>query len=502
MTVRASDQASSNAAQRPLFLGRASLLTAGTVGAQAIGFLSMPFVAILYGPSAYGQFAVVQAIAGALAASTLLRYDMALVQADSERDAASLARVAIWLSCGLILLASLMMLAAWSIVTTTLNLAALGVWWLPLCAASAALGAWSTVATAMLIRHQRAAPVAISRVTQSLAGLSAQLACGLAFAGQPVGLPGGMVVGQIVSTIVLWLAWRKDAVAGVASGGAPRPGIGEHVEIARQFANFPRHAATTVILNTVSAQLLPLAISAFFGPALAGAVALAQRLTQFPLMLVTAQLWQLIFARLRGLEHEARRALLRKVHVAASFGFALPVAVIAVNGEFLIGLLGERWSVVLPGHLTAFCLLGWSNATSNMISYFTVFDRYRAESVINVTLFVVRLLALVIAGTWLMSDQAVYAFAFISTAFYLGLVVYWGQRVIGLWFAVASQAAAFVIATGVSRFAHTIFGSNPYLAASALGVLTFGYYAALALALIHSGRLSSVAAGVRTRLAL
>lgn len=483
------------------FLARASILTGGSLAAQAVGFLALPFVAVLYGPIAYGQFAVVQAIAGIASVSTLLRYDMALVQAKDERDAVMLARVAVVLSCGLIPLVGLVLLALWPWLTPGLGLTDMGLWWVPLCVTSGMLGAWSMVATGVLLRHMSMTPIAASRIAQSLAGVAAQLLLAVTIGADGIALVAGMVAGQLIACLILWRAWRRAVRERPAVDDGPvnpAHSIAALMDVARRFAEFPRHAASTVILNSVSVQLLPIAISAFFGPALAGAVALTQRLTQFPVMLVTSQVWQLVFARLRELDAGGRRTMLRRIQVASSFGFALPLAVVAVNAEPLIGLLGERWSIVLPGYLAAFCLLAWLNATSNLISYFTTFGRFGAESAVNVMLFVVRLAALAIGGLMLAADLAVIAFALVSAAFYVGLAGYWGRTVLGLGFVLSTLAAAFLAAVGGSSVIAYAFAGSTMALVVAYGALALAYYGALGAALFSPRLLGgdATAAGV------
>ncbi len=456
------------------FIARASILTGGTLGAQMVGLLAMPFVAVLYGPAAYGQFAVVQAIAGILSAAALLRYDEAVVQAESERDAGMLARLAVVVSLGLLALAALILAMFWGLVTPTLGLEPLGAWWLPTAIGSAGLTAWSTVTTAVLIRRHSTTPIAGSRIVQSLSGVAVQIAAGVWLGAKPLGLVGGLVVGQLLACLMLWAASRRAPVPlhgerADAAGGEGRwqAALADYLDLARRFQDFPSHAAPTVILNTVSLQLLPIVISAFFGPALAGAVALTQRLTQFPVMLITAQIWQLIFARLRDLDRAARRSLLRKVYVAASFGFALPLAVVAVNAEPLIALLGEHWSVVRPEYLAAFSLLAWMNGASNAISYFSAFQLFREEAVMNVLFFFVRMSSIAAPAIFFSARIALFVYTASCAFFYFLIILYWARALIGLRFALWVMAAALVVSLAGATLLNIVLsaGMGPAFAA-------------------------------------
>ncbi|MBX2967383.1 MAG: oligosaccharide flippase family protein [Cyclobacteriaceae bacterium] len=77
------------------FTQNLAITFSGTVAAQAIGFFFTPFIARIYGPQAYGLFALFISITGILSPMVTLQYPAAFVTARNERDFRNLVQLSL-----------------------------------------------------------------------------------------------------------------------------------------------------------------------------------------------------------------------------------------------------------------------------------------------------------------------------------------------------------------------------------------------------------------------
>src|SRR5690606_28240269 len=79
-----------------VFLRQISLLSAGTGGAAALAFLFIPLITRLYGPEVYGLLGSYMALTLLLLPLASLTFPVAVVLAESARDALGLTRLSLW----------------------------------------------------------------------------------------------------------------------------------------------------------------------------------------------------------------------------------------------------------------------------------------------------------------------------------------------------------------------------------------------------------------------
>lgn len=254
-------------------------LMTGTTLAQAIPIAISPILTRLYSPEEFGRFALYMAVA--MIASVLVtgRYELAILLPRQDRDALHIAALAITLSMAISAVLLLVVLYFAHPIAALLGDAALAPWlyWMPastlLVGVYQSLNYWSN-------RKAQYKRLAISRTVQSGSASVAQLGSGYMNAGA-MGLVGGQLVGQLLSTIVLARLVVREDFRMIRALDKKRM-----LALLKRYKNFPKFMILGQLANVVSGYMPIFLLSAFYGSAIAGFYSLSQRVIMLPMSLV------------------------------------------------------------------------------------------------------------------------------------------------------------------------------------------------------------------------
>lgn len=303
-------------------------LLAGSALAQAIPLLLGPWIARLYTPAEYGEFALLWTVASNLAVVGCARYEFALALETAEAGASALLALCLRLLLAMTAL-SVVVGALW-MTWGALPLAAS----LPLVvlalAASQALAQWAA-------RAGQFAVLAWGRVVQWGGGALTQVGLGLLQAG-PWGLVGGAALGAAAAAALQ----ARPAPAGGWRGLLQSQPLRE---MARRHRDFPLmntpHAFAGALQDTLAIALL----SAWLGAPEAGAWALALRYLKAPASLVGGSLSQALYPRLTqaGSGADARALVRRQLALLAGLALPLMLALLAFGPWLFATVFGPEW---------------------------------------------------------------------------------------------------------------------------------------------------------------
>lgn len=303
-------------------------LLAGSALAQAIPLLLGPWIARLYTPAEYGEFALLWTVASNLAVVGCARYEFALALETAEAGASALLALCLRLLLAMTAL-SVVVGALW-MTWGALPLAAS----LPLVvlalAASQALAQWAA-------RAGQFAVLAWGRVVQWGGGALTQVGLGLLQAG-PWGLVGGAALGAAAAAALQ----ARPAPAGGWRGLLQSQPLRE---MARRHRDFPLmntpHAFAGALQDTLAIALL----SAWLGAPEAGAWALALRYLKAPASLVGGSLSQALYPRLTqaGSGADARALVRRQLALLAGIALPLMLALLAFGPWLFATVFGPEW---------------------------------------------------------------------------------------------------------------------------------------------------------------
>lgn len=312
-----------------------AFLMSGTVAAQAVSLLVLPFLSRLYPPSDFGIFSFVLALTAVLAPIAGLRLETAAMLPPGADGVRAIVRVCLTsivvFAVGTVIVIEAIRAAGW--IDPGENYPFLGVWVGGLVLLTALFSLMSQLA----LRDHRYGSVAARTLLQSTGTAVSQL--GLAFVlRNATGLLTGHAIGRAVGIVPLWRETRQYF-------GAVGPGA--QGEVWRSYWRFPAVFTPSALLNALGTQAPVIFVVAWFGAADGGQVGMADRIAGLPLVLVGAAAGQVLEAevarRLREGAHGMRSiylrvsAMLGGVGLIAGLGFGL-------LGEWLIPiLLGEQW---------------------------------------------------------------------------------------------------------------------------------------------------------------
>lgn len=209
------------------------------------------------------------------------------------------------------------------------------------------LSSLSTVQRALLTRAMRFRALAV--VDISAVGVAALVCVVAAALGAGVhSLVAQMLTATAVTSVLLWVSasWRPRS-------GFDRAALGELLPFSRNLLGF-------TLVNYSIRNSDNLLVGRLMGATALGLYTRGYSILLYPTRQISAVVGKVMFASLSKLNDDVdrlRRAYLRAVSVIALVTFPLMVGLALVSEEFVLAVLGERWSAAIP-IIRIFCVLG------------------------------------------------------------------------------------------------------------------------------------------------
>lgn len=312
-------------------------LITGTGVAQLIPIIATPFLTRFYTPSEFGIFAIFIAVSSILAVIATGRYELAIIVPKSDGVAFILLLLAITLTSffSLALLAVFYAFEAtlrhW-LISEVIFLVPLGV---VLIGSYQSLNYWFN-------RKAKYNQMAVSRISQSVSGSSAQLLFGMLSTGS-LGLIVGQLVGQVIS-----LCYLSKKVFNLGPKALDKKKCLFKIYcVAKKFADFPKFLIAAHCFNTASAQAPLLLINFFFTSTASGLFMLTQRVLMAPVGLIASAIGD-VFRQEASLKYaidkECKLIYLTTLKKLIVIG-AVPFTVLFFFAEELFAIVfGEEWA--------------------------------------------------------------------------------------------------------------------------------------------------------------
>lgn len=311
----------------------------GSLVAQGISFAALPILARLYSPEDFGRYQVFQSVVGFLVLSASLRYEVAIVSAETDGYAFALAKLCLYINTTLAML-TLAICAGFHFIGPKL-VANLGpaLWLLPL--AMIAGGAFQTL-TFLLLRSHAFSQSSTARGVQALTNSTTALTLaslhltGLGliwadFSGRAVAI--AYTYRRMISRDKRFAIWRN------------RDYSLNH--LLRKFREYPLFSLPGSLVDGIAIAVTPILMFATFGPLTSGQYAVVDRSISLPLGVVTQAVSQVFMASfsssLRTGTAGAAEIFKRVVLTHLKIGL-VPAAVLFLWGPQLFSVvLGSQW---------------------------------------------------------------------------------------------------------------------------------------------------------------
>jgi O-antigen/teichoic acid export membrane protein len=308
--------------------------------AAAIALLITPVIARLFDPGDFGIAAVWVSTCTLLSHISSLKYEIAIVLPANEDEADHLYSLALR-----ILIAFVGIIAVVSVIGAFLppkySSAAGAQDWLLWLAPGVLLYGLVSIQENWLSRRKKFSAIGASIIAgTSFTGLS-RVAWGLLAGSSSTGLIVSQLIGLFSRLIVqFWRGSRKALTsAATVSKGALR-------KAARDYRDFPRLNAPASLISSGAKNLPVLLLGFLYGPEPAGFYAMAMRLAQSPLRLVTVSMHRVVYQRLAEIASN-NRPLVRPYWMLCGglflLGFAPTILIVLFGPQILELLLGPKW---------------------------------------------------------------------------------------------------------------------------------------------------------------
>ena len=318
----------------------AGLLAGGTALGQAIVLLAMPVVTRLYGPNDFGLLAVYASLLALLVVVITLRYEVSIVLAHSDEDAAQILATCLLVSCAVALSTAGGIAVGGRNIAHWFNTPGIApyLWLLPISALAA--GVYQTFSY-WALRKGNYRRLAGTKILQNASMVGTQVGLGAVGAG-----PLGLIVGDSLrwaggSTALVSVALRRD-LSSLRSVRWSRVR-----EQARRFWKFPMLSAPSSLANTLGQQLPPLLIAAFYGPQVAGGFYIVQKILAVPVTLLGRAIGDAYISEFGGIVRASparAKETYRQTAVLLLAVGILPTLILIIGGRTLLPFfLGAEW---------------------------------------------------------------------------------------------------------------------------------------------------------------
>ena len=402
-----------------------TLLT-GTLFAQAVTILASPILSRFYTPDDFGAAALYASLVGAGTIVATGSFEQGILLPRHKLTAYHVALVSLLCSMVFFVVSLLVVICFHDEICCWLNNPDFGIW-LYLVPGGILVSAMGNIMQYWSNRNKEYKRLASVRMAQSLVTTGLNLVMGVRKF-----ITGGLIIGTFVgaftSVILLWREIRRDTRALPIS--KQRLWGAMH-----RYRDFPRYTMISLLFNNMSASMPVFLLGVFFSPEVVGWYAMANRCVSLPMSVIggsTAQVYVQQSAELRW-QPEKLRQLTEMVFNKLLLLSMLPFAVLFGFGDYIFAFVfGENWrfageyaQILCPW--LVFVFIG-----SPISSLLMVLDKQKESLIFNLSIFALRLLALVIGG-YFMADAKITLMLYSGVGFclWVGLQGYI-QRLAGI----------------------------------------------------------------------
>ena len=240
-------------------------LVKGTTISLIIYVIAAPILTRLYGPEAFGLVSLFTSITSILGIAACLSYELAIILPKSDEEAANVFGLCMLsvVFFSFITIPLLFVLKEPLLLFLKAPHLGLFLWLIPptllVSGTFLALNYWNT-------RTNKFYRLSIARVIAQFSTTGTQL--GVGYLGLASGgvLIGANILGQLVSTFILWLQIMRDDLF-FFKQNITRKGI---TEVFKRYINFPKYEVPGSLINTLSWQIPIFMLSYFFSTTIVG----------------------------------------------------------------------------------------------------------------------------------------------------------------------------------------------------------------------------------------
>ena len=413
------------------FLRDSGTLLSGSLIAQGIAFLAYLVLGRLFTPDDFGLYNIFYSYIEVLIILSTCKYELAIVIADSDDQAAALTRLTLRLNA---LFSSLLLLIALVLALFHVTPSSLPPQLYLLIPPMVFFCGTTRVYTFLFNRYKHYRQIATSEVVTSLGGTLLKILFGLLSGAMQLfhtlGLPLGTILGKVAGNIYYRLQVKKYELRTKTS--LPHPNTSYFIALSSSFNNFPLYTMPKELVSSFSANLPFLWLSVHFDNALIGLFGLALTFTMRPVGIL-ANAFEKVFYASYSEKVRQHQPLWRDTlrFTLALNAVVVPIVVVAFffAEPLFTFLFGAKW--VGTGYYVR-CIIPWLVVllNANSLAFVAnIFSTQRIDFFFQIAQLLLRIAALWVGISHDNFRLAILLFCAVSTAVQL---LQWGWYLLQL----------------------------------------------------------------------
>lgn len=413
------------------FLRDSGTLLSGSLIAQGIAFLAYLVLGRLFTPDDFGLYNIFYSYIEVLIILSTCKYELAIVIADSDDQAAALTRLTLRLNA---LFSSLLLLIALLLALFHVTPSSLPPQLYLLIPPMVFFCGTTRVYTFLFNRYKHYRQIATSEVVTSLGGTLLKILFGLLNSAMQLfhtlGLPLGTIFGKVAGNIYYRLQVKKYELRTKTS--LSHPNTSYFIALSSSFKNFPLYTMPKELVSSFSANLPFLWLSVHFDNALIGLFGLALTFTMRPVGIL-ANAFEKVFYASYSEKVRQHQPLWRDTlrFTLALNAVVVPIVVVAFffAEPLFTFLFGAKW--VGTGYYVR-CIIPWLVVllNANSLAFVAnIFSTQRIDFFFQIAQLLLRIAALWVGISHGNFRHAILLFCAVSTAVQL---LQWGWYLLQL----------------------------------------------------------------------
>ncbi|QFF98027.1 hypothetical protein PB01_03895 [Psychrobacillus glaciei] len=394
------------------------ILLSGTILSQIIVLAASPLLTRLFSPEDIGTLTVFTTLLVFITIIMTFKYELAIVIPKSKREAISVFNLTIIIVIMMTILLTVTLIIGKDFFISVLKLDELKSIYLILPLTAFLLGI-SNILNFWFVRSESYQTISKSKLIQSTVTSSSQIVGGLLNLGTK-SLIFGYLIGQFAVTLFYLRKFNKDIKS---SYFFSKKGI---KKVAIKYNDLPKYNATQSLVNSFSSNFIIILFSISFSSAVVGYYAMAIRLVQFPIAVITSSVKDVFFKELT----KVFNSNIKRYHMYL-LKYTLTLIVIAIVPFVIIYLyapdifsfaLGAEWAVA--GEYSKFLSFWLLCAFVNTPAMLTIqlFKMQKYLLIYEIVLLIVRISIIYFASMNLEPIFVIIIYSIIGAMFNLSLI--------------------------------------------------------------------------------
>lgn len=396
------------------FVKNVAVMATGAAAAQVIAMALSPIITRLYGPEAFGVLGTFTALTQIIIPVAALTYPIAIVLAESDKNAKSLMRLSLYISLTIAAITTLILLFFSNSIINLFQMEEIAsfLYLIPLIIIFAGV---MQVTEQWLIRTKQFSINAKATFFQSVVTNGSKAGLGLLYPSASI-LVILQAVGNGIKALMMIMFSRKSKYR--SSYKQSQEKSYSLIELIKKYKDFPIYRAPQVFLAGFSENIPILLLTAFFGPASAGFYSIGRTVLGLPSSLIGQSIGDVFYPRISEAANNGenvRHLIIKATLSLAAIGI-IPFGVVIMFGPWLFEFVfGAGWDVA--GEYARWISLTSFAVFINKPSVRTmpVLNAQRFHLIYTIVLVATRILALVIGFYVFKSDIVAIALFGISS---------------------------------------------------------------------------------------